>query len=91
MKSVSSLRDKGFRGIGARWGWDSAWLIVEYKTSALKKQVGDDEMIHHSYICISETAGGTKVSTKSADEPLCRQLRHELGQPDLRIRPVAEG
>jgi hypothetical protein len=66
MKSVSSLRDKGFRGIGAGWGWDSAWLIVEYKTSALKKQVGDDEMIHHSYICISETAGGTKVSTKSA-------------------------
>jgi len=48
MKSVSSLRDKGFRGIGAGWGWDSAWLIVEYKTSALKKQVGDDEMIHHS-------------------------------------------
>jgi hypothetical protein len=32
-----------FRGIGAGCGWDSAWLIVEYKTSALKKQVADDD------------------------------------------------
>ena len=49
MSLLSSLRDRIiFRLQRDRsWmpgcGWDSAWLIVEYKTSALKKQVADDD------------------------------------------------